>query len=554
MTSTRFLKFATAGSGERLPFVASTHGLDRQNDHINQSGWRLAGYQKNPVLLWSHDSERPPIGRVERLRVEAGALRGEAVLDTADPFAADLARKLKDGFLAAFSVGFLPLKARPNKAGGLDYIESELLEISLVSVPANTDARIARGHTMNVIENLRSERHDVVEKMAALSGLDAMSDSDHDDFDALQKQVAELDHRIAKMTAESLRKAEKAVPCHVDPMDLPPPDPAPVKSEYLLSRLLKSVANHEDCPEIDWSRHMSTLHGSAKGVYLPFAIEKSSVVGTLSNAGALVSAYAGSLIERLIAPSLLSRLPIQKMTMPKGSGELVLPRLGTGTSAGWFSETATATESEPSFGKITLSPRRCVVYCRFSRMLLASSSPSIDAVLTADMSTALSEAIDTALLNGSGNQQPTGIVSQATALSEGSYANLFDALTACVKSLEDANVTGDGIAWLASPAALKRLRTSFIADAADATDGSPILSPGAGLLGFPVVSSTFLTGSTLLLCRWSDIIAATWSPGLDAIVDPFSQAEQGLIRLISELYIDFGIRHSESLIKLSLTS
>jgi hypothetical protein len=101
---------------------------------------------------------------------------------------------------------------------------------------------------------------------------------------------------------------------------------------------------------------------------------------------------------------------------------------------------------------------------------------------------------------------------------------------------------------------MTRLRTSFIADSASATDGVPILAPGAGLLGFPVIPTNNLTGSVLVLARWSDVVAATWSPGLDTIVDPFSQAEQGLIRLVSELYVDFGVRHQASLVKLTLAS
>jgi hypothetical protein len=42
--------------------------------------------------------------------------------------------------LKAVSIGFMPLETKPNEAGGFDIVKSELLEVSIVSVPMNQEA------------------------------------------------------------------------------------------------------------------------------------------------------------------------------------------------------------------------------------------------------------------------------------------------------------------------------------------------------------------------------------------------------------------------------
>lgn len=124
--------------------VASTGVVDRMGEIIDQDGWDLRNFKKNPALLWGHNirEERPPIGRVEKIWFDGEGkskrLMFKAVFDMADAFAADVWRKFKDGFLNAFSVGFLPLERDKNI-----YTKSELLEISAVPVPANPQALVS---------------------------------------------------------------------------------------------------------------------------------------------------------------------------------------------------------------------------------------------------------------------------------------------------------------------------------------------------------------------------------------------------------------------------
>jgi HK97 family phage prohead protease len=125
--------------------VASTEGLDRDRDTIRASGWKLDGFMRNPVILLGHDHAAPPVARAVDVDVRDGQLMVEIEFPPEGVYpAADMARSLvEQGFLRGASVGFKPLRSKPNDHGGKDYLEAELLEVSLVGIPSNPAALLA---------------------------------------------------------------------------------------------------------------------------------------------------------------------------------------------------------------------------------------------------------------------------------------------------------------------------------------------------------------------------------------------------------------------------
>lgn len=140
--------------GDRaVRFVVSTGGVDRDNDTIAPSGWRLDAYRRNAVVLWAHNYDQLPIARCTSIGVENATLIAVAEFPPAGlyQFADVVLGMLRAGFLSAVSVGFRPVRAVPSPdRRGTDYAEAELLEFSVVPVPANADALvIARGMGVN---------------------------------------------------------------------------------------------------------------------------------------------------------------------------------------------------------------------------------------------------------------------------------------------------------------------------------------------------------------------------------------------------------------------
>lgn len=139
------IRKAAALGADGMEFILSDATPDSFGDIVEPSGWDLRRFRKNPIALFGHSSSFP-VGKWADVRVEDGKLKGK--LDMAKPGTSyrldELRRLIEQGILRAVSVGFRSIKAEPLEAdrpgGGLRFLKQELLECSLVSVPANPAA------------------------------------------------------------------------------------------------------------------------------------------------------------------------------------------------------------------------------------------------------------------------------------------------------------------------------------------------------------------------------------------------------------------------------
>jgi len=139
-------------NGRVIRYEFSSSAVARDNHTINTAGWDLVNYLRNPVFLWAHDSSALPIGRVVNIGVSGDRLMGDVEYAEADiyPFADTVYRMVKANLLNAVSVSWNPIEYRfsqdKGRAGGIDFLKQELLEVSQVPVPAMPSALVtARG-------------------------------------------------------------------------------------------------------------------------------------------------------------------------------------------------------------------------------------------------------------------------------------------------------------------------------------------------------------------------------------------------------------------------
>ena len=83
---------------DTVSFVASTASPDRYGDIIDQKGWMLENYKKNPVVLLNHDSNQLPIGK-GHVHVRDAQLVIDVQFDQEDERAREVERKAKKGFM-----------------------------------------------------------------------------------------------------------------------------------------------------------------------------------------------------------------------------------------------------------------------------------------------------------------------------------------------------------------------------------------------------------------------------------------------------------------------
>lgn len=199
----------------KLTFVLSDESVNSHGTWVKTSGINLERFNKNPVMLWSHDSAFPPIGKWENIRIEGDKLLADAVFDEGDALAQAYKRKVERGLLKACSIGFYAKKFSSDVADikpgqRLETIvEAELIECSLCSVGSNENAMVLmnaegerlemneRGFValgMRLIENNNNIENSMSEELTQLKA----------DLQAKEDELVEL--RAFKQKAEDEAK------------------------------------------------------------------------------------------------------------------------------------------------------------------------------------------------------------------------------------------------------------------------------------------------------------------------------------------------------------
>jgi len=178
------VKFVGPGvSARQIRLIASDATPDRVGDIVEPRGIKLDNFRRNPVILFQHDAGQP-IARCPSIGMQGEQLVAlvEFPPEGTSSRSDEVLRLVKAGVLNACSIGFIPKKWAPISGAGLRFTESELLEISIVSTPANpaalvTERQLSRSPT-------RAERMANAARLAAAgrlldSGLFSVKESDY---------------------------------------------------------------------------------------------------------------------------------------------------------------------------------------------------------------------------------------------------------------------------------------------------------------------------------------------------------------------------------------
>ena len=147
----REVEIRAAGGNElgdrEFEFIASDETPDSYGDIVKAEGWDLKRYKKNPIVLFNHSSSMP-VGYSPKTWIDDTKLicRIKLADEGTSEFIDTLYKLMKQRILRAMSVGFRATKdveiirGKENEFLGLLFNGQELLENSIVSVPANPNA------------------------------------------------------------------------------------------------------------------------------------------------------------------------------------------------------------------------------------------------------------------------------------------------------------------------------------------------------------------------------------------------------------------------------
>jgi HK97 family phage prohead protease/HK97 family phage major capsid protein len=139
-----------------IEFVISDGSMDRHGTRINPKGWVLDKFKKNPIALFGHSSSFI-VGSWSNLRQEGDELiaKYNPAQKGTSPRIDEINSLVEQDILRATSVGFEPLEYGQAGKSKYDYEKQELIEVSLVAVPSNTNA-LALARSMNVSDETLS--------------------------------------------------------------------------------------------------------------------------------------------------------------------------------------------------------------------------------------------------------------------------------------------------------------------------------------------------------------------------------------------------------------
>lgn len=124
--------------------VATTPSVDRVGDIIDPLGVKFS----NPLaFLWQHQHDKP-IGSVKFDKPTKDGITFEAEIASIDEAGTlkdrldEAWQSIKSGLVRAVSIGFRPIEYSFMESGGIRFSETEVYELSAVTIPANADALI----------------------------------------------------------------------------------------------------------------------------------------------------------------------------------------------------------------------------------------------------------------------------------------------------------------------------------------------------------------------------------------------------------------------------
>jgi len=234
------------------------------------------------------------------------------------------------------------------------------------------------------------------------------------------------------------------------------------------------------------------------------------------------------------------------------TGDMKLPTL-SGTTAGWGTEVADATDAATVIGSSTLSPRKLSAYMDISKMLLAQTNGSVEGIIRNDIQNAIASQLEGAILgsaDGSG-APPQGVYDAGTAATAAAFtrANVL----ALIKELEEANADTGNVAFVMSPAT-KALLQALPMDVVTTSGAStPLFDADGKVMGIDALvtqnSSTLGSGTHvngLVLGKWDDCVIGQFGNALDVVADPYTLAISGEVRLVVLSYWDAIYRRATS--------
>ena len=518
-------------------------------------------------LLLDHDP-RQQIGVVEDVNLDGSARRLRATVRFGrNGLAKEVFDDVVDGIRSNISVGY-HVNSMVEEGANSYRVDNWLpMEVSVVSIPADRTVGVGRA----------AEQPPAQPIVQSKTMETTMTDEVKVDVEAVRADAARA---AAKDTAEMYRlaakhnKREMADKAVADGRSLAefrgelleaignqPLDTQEIgltKKEvrnFSLMKAIRAMANPTDrnaqaeaAFEFEASQEAAKRAGiDPQGLYMPMDVMRSwnqRDLNTSDDSAMVAEAYrGGDFIDVLRNASSVMQAGATMLTGLQG--DVKIPKKTAASSAGWIAtEGGASSESEPTFGQVTMSPKTIGAFTDITRLMMMQSSLDIENLVRNDLSTGIALAIDDGALEGSGSSgQPTGIKNTSGINAPTSFAGVnptFAEVVAMETAVAEDNALLGNLAYILNASMAGALKTTV----KDAGSGQFVLQ-GGEMNGYRAIVSNQVTAGDLYFGNFADCLIGMYG-GLDITVDPYTASTSGTVRIVALQTVDVAVRHAVS--------
>jgi uncharacterized protein len=220
------------------------------------------------------------------------------------------------------------------------------------------------------------------------------------------------------------------------------------------------------------------------------------------------------------------------------NGDVSMQVQSTLTSAALTGEGVLRAEALPAFSEVTLSPNRYAAHVGVTQQMLAQSGADMSAFIQMDIQRALDKVFNAAVIS---------------AIDAVDTSSAYNATTYNPLDMEElllaADVDLNNIQFLTSAGAFRTFRSLSL----DAGSGNLFANSPNGrrsVIGYDAEISSQVSNGVAFAFDKSQVVTGQWG-GLNLIVDPYTDAHKGVVRLIANTYRDVATLQSAGIIGIS---
>jgi len=517
-------------------------------------------------LLIDHDHTKV-VGVIEEVSLDGRCLRAVARFGKSQ-LASEIFSDVEDGIRSNISIGYRINKMSKDSDGSYRAMSWTPLEASLVGIPADSSVGLGRSEKSDFDTTEPKPQKQEIRVMSEELNLDAVRD--------------EAARRAAKETAEMYRLAEKHNKRHLADEAIKEgksltefcielarqlPGGTPLETaeigltkkevrNFSLLRAIRAMANPSDrqaqrAAEFEFevsAAAQAALGREARGLMIP-----DDILGKWSKRDINTSDDVGLVAEDFRGGDFIDVLRNSSSVMAAGAtmlqglkGSVAIPKKTAASTAGWIStEGGASSESEPTFGQVTMSPKVVGAFTDITRLMMQQSSPDIEALIRNDLSSGIALAIDDGALEGTGSSgQPTGIKNTSGINAPTAFAGVnptFAEVVAMETAVAEDNALLGNLAYILPASMYGALKTT----AKDSGSGQFVVEPGGTINGYRAIVSNQVTAGDLYFGNFADCLVGMYG-GLDITVDPYSSSNTGTVRIVALQTCDVAVRHAVS--------